>query len=203
MNFTPLRNAGLTALIASSIAFGAVSVAAQQSTPDATPSAPEIVCDFNKNDKPGELKDGKKYVGDAKVTLDEAIATAKTKASGDLGPVELDREHGKLQYEVEIGHEVVLIDAETGEVIKVRINDDCYTMIGDVKFEDDDSLVGTVSITPEQAMEIAKGEVDGTVRSIELEEDNGKVTYDVEIDSSEVTIDANSGKVIRVDHDDD
>lgn len=201
MNFTPLRNAGLTALLASSIALGALSVSAQQSTPDATPSTSEIVCDFDSNAKPGELKDGKKYVEDAKVTLDEAISTAKKNASGDLGPVELDREDGKLIYEVEIGHEVVLIDAETGEVIQVRINGDCYTMIGDVKFEDEDALVDTVSITPEQAIEIAEGEVDGTVRSIELEEDDGKVTYEVEIDSSEVTIDANSGKILDVDHD--
>lgn len=200
MNTAQMRRLGLSAIIATSISLGAVPAFAQTSTPVATPSGSPVVC-HDDNTRPGELVDGKEYQDEAKVSLDDAIATAQDEVDGEVGEIELDREDGKLIYEVEIGTDEVLIDAETGEVIRVRPNDDCETMIGDVRFEDDDRLVDTVSITPEKAIEIAQGEVDGTVRKVELEKDDGKTVYKVDIEDSEVKIDAESGDVIEVERD--
>ena len=61
----------------------------------------------------------------AKVTIDQAIKTASKKVSGKVIEAELEQEHGKLVWEVEIvtaGNKVmeVHIDAGTGEVIDVE-----------------------------------------------------------------------------------
>lgn len=67
---------------------------------------------------------------------------------------------------------------------------------------------GRQLIVSQQAEEIALGEVKGSVKSVELEKDDGRLEYEVEIkaqdghDDVDVKIDAESGKVIQVDWDD-
>lgn len=61
----------------------------------------------------------------AKVTIDQAITTASKKVSGKVIEAELEQEHGKLVWEVEIvtaRNKVmeVHIDAGTGEVLDVE-----------------------------------------------------------------------------------
>ncbi len=61
----------------------------------------------------------------AKVTIDQAIKTASKKVSGKIIEAELEHEHGKLVWEVEVvtaENKVmeVHIDAGTGEVIDVE-----------------------------------------------------------------------------------
>lgn len=64
-------------------------------------------------------------------------------------------------------------------------------------------------ISMKKAEEIALTEVEGTIESVELEKDDGKVKYEIDIrdqhgnDDIDVEIDANTGKVIKVERDDD
>ncbi|WP_404329810.1 PepSY domain-containing protein [Mesobacillus maritimus] len=64
-------------------------------------------------------------------------------------------------------------------------------------------------ISMKKAEEIALAEVEGTIESVELEKDDGKVKYEIDIrdqhgnDDIDVDIDATTGKVIKVDRDDD
>lgn len=64
----------------------------------------------------------------AVITADQAVAAAKAEAGGTLHQVKLDREDGRLVYEVELrvqGQEVELeIDAYTGNILKVEKDDD-------------------------------------------------------------------------------
>jgi uncharacterized membrane protein YkoI len=82
----------------------------------------------------------------------------------------------------------------------------------EVKVEVDDSnsssaATTTKLITAEKAAEIAIKEVNGTVEEIEKELEHGRMEYKVELNTStgeaEVRIDAETGKVVRVEHDDD
>lgn len=73
--------------------------------------------------------------------------------------------------------------------------------------------VGAVSSEPaisfEKAKEAAVNQVNGTIESIELEEDDGLLKYDIEVngsdrgDDKEVEVDAASGKVMNVEDDRD
>ncbi|HLU22385.1 MAG TPA: PepSY domain-containing protein [Bacillaceae bacterium] len=63
-------------------------------------------------------------------------------------------------------------------------------------------------ISMEEAEKIAKTEVEGNIENIELEEDDGRLIYDVEfedgkkLDDAEVEIEAKTGKVLEIDQDD-
>ncbi|WP_147918067.1 PepSY domain-containing protein [Ruania zhangjianzhongii] len=95
----------------------------------------------------------------------------------------IDTITGGTDHEVEI-------DADTGDVL-------------DHEQESSDDQVEAVDpadpMTPEQAIDLAVAEVDGPVRSWQLEFDDGERTYQVEItadgDEVEVTVDVASGAV--------
>lgn len=64
-------------------------------------------------------------------------------------------------------------------------------------------------LTSKQAEEIALREINGDIRSVELKKEHGRTVFEVEIatadgrDDNEVTLDALSGKVLKVERDDD
>ncbi|MBS4177841.1 PepSY domain-containing protein [Lederbergia citrea] len=65
----------------------------------------------------------------------------------------------------------------------------------------------TAKITKEQSIEIALKEFQGKVTDVELEKDHGTLTYDIKVKDEngkehEVIIDANSGKVLKSEADD-
>ncbi|MBT2694063.1 PepSY domain-containing protein [Bacillus sp. ISL-55] len=68
-------------------------------------------------------------------------------------------------------------------------------------------LIVQNQISEDQAKEIALKQVKGTVTKVELETENGVLVYEVDIKAPdqlyEVTIDAKSGKVIKVEKEND
>jgi uncharacterized membrane protein YkoI len=66
-------------------------------------------------------------------------------------------------------------------------------------------LKGLARITPEQASAAALAQVPGTVKKVELENENGNVVYGVEITTangeSDVKVDAGDGRVLHVEKD--
>jgi uncharacterized membrane protein YkoI len=68
-------------------------------------------------------------VKDATITIDQAIKTATEKAQGTVVEAELEKEHGKTVWEVEVlgadGHVMqVHIDAASGEVIDTEMKEE-------------------------------------------------------------------------------
>ncbi len=68
---------------------------------------------------PGQLDDGKELLPQAGITLDQAIAAARTAASGPLGEVDLEYYQERLVFTVDIGDLDVKVDALSGVVLAV------------------------------------------------------------------------------------
>ena len=145
----------------------------------------------------------------AKVTEEAAIKIALEQIPGTVEEVELEDENGTIVYEIEIRAEdgteqEVEIDATTGEVVKVEAEDD------EEEGDDEQSqaeLAKQAKVTEEAAIETALGQVPGTVEEIKLEVEDGKIVYDIDViaedgTKQEVKVDATTGKVVKVEHED-
>ena len=66
---------------------------------------------------PGTLDDGKDLLPQASISIDQAIAAAKTAASGDVGEIDLEHYQGHLVFNVDVGDQDVKVDAKTGDVL--------------------------------------------------------------------------------------
>jgi uncharacterized membrane protein YkoI len=81
-----------------------------------------------KKDKEADVKITD-LVKDATITIDQAIKTATEKVQGTVVQAELEKEHGKTVWEVEVlgadGHVTeVHIDATSGEVIDTEMKEE-------------------------------------------------------------------------------
>ncbi|MGD6873864.1 PepSY domain-containing protein [Sutcliffiella horikoshii] len=152
----------------------------------------------------------------AGITLAEAsdIVLAKVE-NGVIHEAEKDRENGRLVYEIEVKNEEYefefKVDAENGEIIKEereerRGQKAATGENGNTENAAKDEAVISIG----EAKGIAKKEVPGELEDIELERENGKLVYEVEIknhqngDDDDVTVyvDAITGKVLYVEWDD-
>ncbi|WP_026676294.1 PepSY domain-containing protein [Fictibacillus gelatini] len=131
-----------------------------------------------------------------KISVDQAVSIASAHAKGTPVDLELDEEHGKMIYEIDLqekttAHEVK-IDAATGKVLNVKPK------------EVDDDLPGNAraKISIDQAAANALTKENGTVTDIELDKKRGKLVYEINIQGKskdyEVKIDATSGSVLSV-----
>ncbi|KAA0955802.1 hypothetical protein FQ087_14530 [Sporosarcina sp. ANT_H38] len=140
------------------------------------------------------------------LTMEEAKAIAIKSVGGTVTEIELDREISGDIYEVEIksdGFEYDLdIDAKTGEVLRTdkdRNDDD----------DDDDKVIVPDGkfITEKAAVKIAMKQAKGTVTEVKLDEDDGRVIYEIEIQDDkydyDFDIDAISGEVLKFEKDRD
>lgn len=118
--------------------------------------------------------------------------------------VELERENGRIYYEVELqqGNKDwdIDIDAYTGKTIRSHseLNDD----------SNDKSIFNKpshVTITEKQAGQIALKNVPGTLLSAKLDKDDGRFVYDVKVLTDEGTVEleihATSGAIVNMDED--
>ncbi len=67
---------------------------------------------------------------------------------------------------------------------------------------DQDNLASQAKISKKQAKKAAKKAAKGSVTEVELDEQNGKVVYEVDVGNNEVIVNAKNGKVISVNYDD-
>jgi uncharacterized membrane protein YkoI len=72
------------------------------------------------------------------------------------------------------------------------------------KSEQDESkaLAGLAKITADQAKQAAEAQVGGTTSSVELDNENGSLVYEVKIGNQEVKVDAGNGSVLKIEQDD-
>ncbi|MDT0126136.1 PepSY domain-containing protein [Paenibacillus sp. RRE4] len=149
------------------------------------------------------------------LTVSQAKSIALKAVEGKVDDVDLERRNGQTFYEVEIDRKgnpdvTVRLDAYTGKVLAV-VNDDDYD-------DDDDyrdngtgnssstSVSNQVKLTVAQASNIALKQVTGgKVTKVELDRDNGRYVYEIELRTAQgeadVDIDANTGKVLSFDQD--
>ena len=142
-----------------------------------------------------------------KISPEEAKKIALKQVNGTIIEEKLDDDDNRLLYEFEIltsdNRKVeVKVDAMNGEVLKLEQNnryDD----------DDDDNKHQNVStkISLDEAKKLALAEVNGTITEAELDNDDNRLLYEIEILTSndreaEVKVDATNGKVLKVEIDD-
>ncbi|MCI1778122.1 MAG: PepSY domain-containing protein [Paenibacillus lautus] len=193
MNKRTLWAGALSVAIAASGVYGYSAVQAAgsgQTTPAGTQAA---------------AKQQKQLIG-----MEKAEQLALAAASGKVESIDIDRKKGKLVYDVEIqqsNRDVdVWIDAYTGKSLGVIVDRDDDD-------DDRDSIPGNLIGAGKASAIAVKHVKSGTAVEVDLDHDDGRWVYDVEVKtakgSSEVEVNAVSGKVIKAEyekydnHDDD
>ena len=204
-----LKKVIIPALAATILAGGGFSIANAASLQDKPTQAQEA----NEDQSQAEL------VKQAKITEEAATKTALEKVPGTVQAVELEDEDGTIVYGFEIvakdgSQQEVKIDAQTGKVAKVEADHEEENGKENGEENDDEEndvqnqaeLVKQAKITEEAATKTALEKVPGTVKAVELEDENGAIVYGFEIvakdgSQQEVKIDAQTGKVAKVEAD--
>ena len=121
----------------------------------------------------------------------------KEAQGGQVTRFGIDRERGRMVYEVEVMNGNIEndyeIDAETGAIVKVD---------QDQKINRNTNSVNEPKISYDKAKEIAlKNSKNGQISEIRLKHRKGVLVYDVEVNEKltdrEILIDANTGKILR------
>ena len=121
----------------------------------------------------------------------------KEAQGGQITKFKLDREKGRMVYEIEVINGNIEkdyeIDAETGAIVKME---------HEQKGNKNSGSVNNPKISYEKAKEIAlKNSKNGKFKEIELKHKNGVLVYDVEIAEGfadrEFLIDANTGEILK------
>jgi uncharacterized membrane protein YkoI len=73
---------------------------------------------------------------------------------------------------------------------------------GGSRLDDGKDLLGRASITEQDAIKAAQGAAKGDLNEVDLEHWSGKLVFNVDVGSSDVKVDAGSGKVLSVQQDD-
>ncbi|WP_409304134.1 PepSY domain-containing protein [Peribacillus sp. SCS-155] len=151
-----------------------------------------------------------------KISETEASEIVSKELDGEVTKMEKDWDYKQVQYEMTVktdtGYHEVELDGTTGKIIAVEKGDeddeldDGGSAQGDIDSTDDDSSLRETAQKPkvsvEAAVETALKEVKGTVTDRELDTENGILLYDIEISQEQkefdVKVDAESGKVIKV-----
>lgn len=149
-----------------------------------------------------EKKEAKKTETSKNVILTSAEASKIAHgqvANGTITEIELDSDDGQRYYEIEMYTDTqeveIEIDAYTGKVIMIEYE----------KREGSSSNNKIISMDEAKKIALAK-EPTAKITDIELDEDDGKYYYEIEMETSkyeiELEIDAHSGKIIDLDYDD-
>ncbi|GAA0300176.1 putative membrane protein YkoI [Gracilibacillus halotolerans] len=158
----------------------------------------------------------------AELSKEEAMEKIQTQFPGEVVELEFEKEGSKKVYEIEIKgtdrHYELEVDADTGEVLKieeevfsgkkaskeqagsnqaVQTADDNGDSKNTTKKTDKDSII---SVSEVEA--IAHDFFDGKIEELELDEDDGRLYYEVEMYSSthevELDIDAYTGELLSI-----
>ena len=142
-------------------------------------------------------------------TIEEArakdIALQKTDG-GDITNIQLAIEDGVKQYEVDVtkGNKEydVDIDSSSGKIIEF---DEEQKDDEDEKEEELQNISPAISL--DQAIKTALKSAKGTVNETDLDQENNRLVYEIEIDTADkreatVSVDAKNGNVISVELDD-
>ncbi|ASK61269.1 hypothetical protein CFK37_03280 [Virgibacillus phasianinus] len=154
----------------------------------------------------------------ASMSSDDIRKLVEDQYPGKITELELDKEKNKAVYEVEISGKdkeyELKLDGSTGEVLHLQEKpiskdqpddtdaDDDKDVKAEKQQNNDTKAANKAVIEYNKAEEIARKEFDGKVTSIELDEDDGHLIYEVEVKKgkkeAEIDINAYTGEVIVV-----
>ena len=148
------------------------------------------------------------------ISVEKAEQLALAVAKGTVKDIDLVHYKGQLAYKVYIQQSdrgtKLWIDASTGKTLGKRTFEYHHHDDGDDDFDDDRDRYPSGLIGAGQAAAAAlKHAGGGTVTDVDLDEDDNRWIYDVEVKTSkgsmEVEVNALSGKIVKseYDHDDD
>ncbi|WP_404408498.1 PepSY domain-containing protein [Jeotgalibacillus malaysiensis] len=137
------------------------------------------------------------------LSLEEAKEKALAAFEGVVESIELERETGRMVYDIDIDNgpeEVDLdMDAVTGEILRSKTDWDddddrnAYANTGDL-------------LSKQEALDIATAEFNGKLEEIELDDDDGRMIYEIELKNgdreAEFDIDAVTGDILDMELDD-
>ena len=199
----------IPALALSIVGGGMIGAALKHDAFAASQTAPSS----NKEVSEGQEKD--QLQAKAKITEKQAIDIALQHVKGQENGTELENEDGVVVYAVEVKGEQgklydVKVDAQTGAVVNIDQNDQDKKEgeYSDKETNDDQNgnEADSVKITKEEATNIALREVSGEVKEADVEKENDEAVYSVTLQTKqgkqEVKIDAETGKVLKVEADD-
>lgn len=136
------------------------------------------------------------------LSIEQAESKAIESVGGKVTKVEFEREKSGDIYEVEVisdGVEYDLdIDAKTGEVLRTEKDTDDDD---DSDHENEKALTSDEKLlTMDEVVAIALKKAKGTVTDVELDDDDGRMHYDVEIEDGtyeyDFEIDAVTGEIL-------
>lgn len=168
---------------------------------------------------------------EAQLTSAEIRDMVERQYPGEITKLELEREHGKLVYDVEIkgpeGEYELKIDASTGDIVKLEEKPYKNVVKGDsdgqraskdpdaqaspndqkkTKQTKDNASSEKPRISIDEATEIALHKFPGTIDEVKLEREDGLPVYEVEIETDkgevEVEVDAYTGEIVMISWDD-
>lgn len=143
-----------------------------------------------------------------RITPEKALKKVRDVQPGTIIEWKLDEEDGFLVYKAEIRNKQqeidVYVDAMTGDVWQTVDHDDDDDHDDD---NDDQWEKQPVKISVEQAKKIALAKVNGTIKSMKLDDDDNHYVYEVEVKTAkgqevDLEISATTGAVLDVDWDD-
>ncbi|MFD1067116.1 PepSY domain-containing protein [Oceanobacillus locisalsi] len=155
------------------------------------------------------------------VATEDVAKKLEEEYQGTIKELELDKEDNNLYYEAEIiadNQEYdVVIDAATGEVVHEEKDDDDRDEERNMEGGQQEASEGNENnhadknniIAQNEAIEIAKQEFDGEVVELELDYDDGRYVYEMELANGEqeadIDIHGETGDILslEVDYEDD
>lgn len=149
------------------------------------------------------------------IDVDRAAQIARERVRGaTVTETGLDHEQGQLVWEVELTKQQreyeVTIDAANGTVVKVEQDAEDAHPDGEDRGTDERATSGSTGVEPkvsaDRARQIAQGRVPGgSVTETDLDREHGQLVWEVELTQQqreyEVTVDAVTGAVVKVDQD--
>jgi len=156
-----------------------------------------------------------------KLSTDDIEQMVTNQYGGTITELELDKKRDQTVYEVEVESEGIdydlIMDADTGEIIREHQDDIDHNFAqqqesnkGTVKehgnSENDPNQNQFELISIERAKEIAINEFEGKITELELDEDDGRFIYEMEIQNeykeAEMEIDAHTEEILEMEIDD-
>ena len=138
------------------------------------------------------------------ISLEQAKTIALSTTEGVITEAVLEKKNGVSVYTIEITKDnqetEITINPTDGSVLSTETDTE-----EEITREDINSIQKTM--TESKAGEIALSRVPGTVINIDIEKENGKILYNVEVRDgngiAEIEIDAETGAVLEVEREDD
>ncbi|MGN8645944.1 PepSY domain-containing protein [Gracilibacillus sp. HCP3S3_G5_1] len=159
----------------------------------------------NDHDNQSDNKHTSKSSESKLISAEEVQSIATKEYPGIVKELELDEDDGQYYYELEIrteyGEVELEIDAYSGEIIYLSVDDDGDSAKQHHSSDNKNSLIST-----DQARSIALEKFNGKIKELELDEDDDRYIYEIEIRTGkgevELEIDAINGAILKVNYDD-